>query len=871
MCSLIQSISAEDDTYLIYDANSEYSESFSNYDEARNFYNKHTDEYDNLILKYNDDVLDMEYGIVEFIGDDGVVEYYSKKRQKNDYLCGRYGIDGAYLYSKNDNVYFVVGDDKGYTKKENVVLHPYEELNVSISLYQTSNNELYHNIKTQLNYEHFTSSICIDEMPSFMSNNQSYFSYDGHYFYDNFYSMIDDYNNDTFENAINEDSYYNYYQYLPHRSITNYSAEDIENYFYNTLGIDGRLIHYTDYNFDNAADEVNRSQIYGNINDFFVNQYLFGANALMLFSSSVIESSYGKSYDAFTQNNLYYNAAFDSPLESNNNRYNSISNSIYAHAKYYISDLYSNYLKNNYYGTHYGSKLSGITIENSLDYYYGEKAASTYYLLDKALGFKDKNSLAIGIIIDNDVIFYKNKELKNKLFALDNIAELSVVILEKGDDYYKIQIDPSFDSDYRYDFEKSIAYIKSDDLTFVFNVDNAHNYDFKTIYYDFNDGNYHGIDEMDIKVLEGVNLKIVPFKSNSDFIDYSISDDNVLIANYIEISNITVNSFNTLQQNIYPNIDLSDAFITIKYSNNKKNKKPITTDMIYINNDDEELIDINYNDFFVSKTLKYDEKSNMAYSNIASGIKEGDYELIKNNVPLCNYPFNMSDIRQIDYVLKEKNNRNYIINDKTNKHNISISGLDLSLEDRDSFIYIDDTYYVVVDNINKKAKNTIIDLASGYGFEDVDGINISFRFNYQKIDLVGPVIVQVDLDNKRDDLIYSVYHLNESGDVIKCRTTQSNNYIQFMAFESGDYEILKMPSQNKFEIDDNVEDLSYENMGYDNNRVNIEFLLGILVLIFSLIGILFYYIYIGHREKEWKGYKKSLQKVDIVQEEKPKN
>lgn len=873
-------IYGEDNSYQVMDTNSGFSQGFEYYGEAYSFYSKHLQEYDNLLLLENGKVVNMEYGIVEFVGKNNICEYHSIARDADDYLSGSYGIDGAYLYSdeNSEKVYFVLSGDKGYTSIDNVLLHPYESINVNVSSYSVEDKYLYHNLKTQLDYEYYSESLCLDYAPSYLKQDQPYYSYDGHYFYEDFYTMIDDYRNQTYENAINEKPYYNYFEYLPYRSLTNYGQSELEDYFYNTLGISGRLIHYTDMNNDNAADEVNRSQFYKNINEFFINQNIYGTNAMMLISSAVLESSHGKSLNSYIKNNLYSNAAYESDHENENDRYDSIANSIYSQSKYFISRLYSNYQKPSYYGTYFGNKLGGINIEHSLDHYYGEKAAAQYFKLDKALGGKDYNSKALAIVNNKDrLTIYKDEDLSIKLYSLDNVAELSFVIIDEYDFSYKINLDYSNVEDYVYDFDDCVGYIAVKDVDVLMNDENIHEYELNKLNYDFNGGEYRGYEYLSVKSNTS-NYSIVPYKAGYEFVDYTnqMNEDGsfVNIANYKKIVSVKDNNLFEKQGDLTPYPDLTNARLRVDYDDGSARYVPVNSDMISVYDiDDEEpqYITITYNGVSFDKQVQIDPYYFKLYNSITEAIDNGDYGYVRTNMETVNYPLTMSQIRMIDYELKNQNNRNYVINDKTGKFNISISGLDLSLDDRRNFSLIEDTYYVVVDNANVYNRQKIINVAKGYGFNTEESLNLSFKFNYQTIDLRGPAIVQIDLDNKKNDYIYSVYHLNDNDDIIKCRTTQSANFIQFIINEPGDYVVFSMPSINSYEIDDHVEDLSYENMGFDNNRINIEFMFGLSLILICLAGIIVYYNIEDQKEKHWKDYKKSLLKADTAQEEKQKN
>lgn len=872
---------ADEDKYYIKDISCNYLEEVDNFDDALVLYNNKVDQYDNLQLIRNDKIIKMEYGIVEFVISDDYIKYYSILRNKNDYINGSYGVDAAYLSSKsdNDNIYFVVSGDRGYTNIDNVVLHPYEELDVSISTYVTKQEHLYHNIKTQLQYDHYNTSICLDDIPSCLEEDETYYSYDGHYFYSDFYSMIDDYNDDSYSRAINEEPYYNYYQYLSHRSLTNYSSNELKDYFYDYLGFNNRLIHYVDLDNDYASDEMNRSQLYGNIDDFFVCQYMYGTNAMMLISSAIVESNYGKSLNSFINNNLYLNAAFDSAVENENKSYNCVSNSIHSHSRYYISGQYGNHLKSSYSGTYYGNKLGGINIENSIDHYYGEKCAAAYYKMDSDLGYKDKDSNCYGIINNEKTTLYKDKDLSDRLIVLQQKSVLSFPIIEETDDSYLIQIDYSFSDEYLYDFSNSVAYVKKDAFDAIINEEKMHKYDLNRINYDFNGGAYHGYDKLSYKVLSNVEYpNVVPTKKECEFVEYKqiVEDDgsNVYVSHYKQIATINYNHLFEKQRQLVPYPDYSNAKIAVTYLDASTKTVPINSDMVSKYNYesfDTQSITISYNGIKLNKDIQIDETYYESLDNFIKALDNNDCYYIKHNIDTVYYPLQMNQIRKIDYTLKQDNKRNYVIIDKNNKYNLSVSGLDMSLNDRKNFNLIDDTYYVEINNARIHNVDRIKKISKGYGFDYETSLNISFRFNYQKIDLIGPAIVQIDLPDKKTDYIYSVYHTNSNGDIVKCRTTQSENFIQFIINEAGDYCVLSMPSVNNFGIDDGVEDLSYENMGFDNNRTNIEFLFALILVLLCVTGIIVYYYYLDKKEKTWKDYKKSLLKVDIVLEEKQKN
>ncbi len=831
------SIFAEDDFYYVID-NNELIQEFESYSSAISFFNDNKDEYDNLIIKHNDEVIEMEYGIVEFNDELDYVKYHSISRGEDDYISATYGIDAAYLYSEDNKIYFKVANDIGYIDFDNVKLVPYDN---NSSNYYTDDKYIYHKIKNPLNYESYK----LDFIPDGLSNNSTYYSYDGHYFYDDFYLMIDDYRNGTYDNSVNQEIYFNYYQYLSHRSLSNYSYEELEDYFYNTLMIDGKLNHYIDSNNDNAADEINRSQLYDEIDDFFIYENIYGSNAMLTISSAIYESSYGRSESSFKQNNLFYTAAYDSIIASNH-RYNTVSDSIYAHSKYIVSKRFGNYLKDDYKGTFLGDRLGGLEIEYTIDHYYGEKVAAIYFDIDNKLGLKDYKQRSIALFIDKDRLkLYSDESLDDVLYSLDDVEELAYVVLAENETSYKIQFDYSNNDEYIYDFEDCIAYVDKDDVSYILNVDKIQDNEFININYDFDGGTFIDKQTLELKALKDANIldNIKPRKDGYEFNNYVYvvdGESNTYIATYKKIKEITIN--NLLDE--YDNyIDLSNASINVIYEDESSKLVPLNSDMVSFNSDDNELI-ISYCGFNINKNINinYDDNS-----------------------------ISLDEIRVKDIVLKEKQNRNYYIKNNTD-FDFSISGLDLALDNYDkAFSFIKNTYYVELEDISLVNKEKIEKLAKGYDFEVLDGLNISFKYNYIDIDLKNKTIVQVDIKDKKDNYIYVAYHLNSDGDIIKCNSTWSNNYIQFEIEEAGDYLILGRPSINSYSIEDSVENLSINNMGYDNHDLNIKVMNICFLFVLSFIGVIVYYIVENKKEKQWIDFKKLLRNQDIAVEEKLKN
>ena len=893
-----------DNEYQVADVSSgelEIIETFDNRNTASSFYKDNLDNYDNLVIIKEDKIIKMEYGIVEILNDGDSCELntdYTSTTYGSAYTNGCYARDAAYINTSNNYLYvtFKMAGDIGIVDINEVKLIPYEMIDVRTSKYSTSNNTLHHDIKNDLNNDYYAYSISLDIKPDYLENDESYYSYDGHYFYNDFRFMIDDYRNDVYDNAINSDEpYYNYYEYLPHRSYTNYNLADVEDYFTSKLFIDGKIQFYDDLNLDSANDDVNLSQFYGELASFFGYEKLYGANAMMMLALSTHESAYGKSFLAFTKNNLFGHAAYDSDTERNASRYNSIDTSVYSHAKYYISRSYAGIHSSLYYGSYFGDKLSGMNVKYSSDPYWGEKAASNYFKFDEALGFKDRNTYALGIIENKSQInVYNDEELKSLAYRVNNTNNYAFIILEELDDVYKIQVDASYDSEYLYNPLNSIGYISKNNVDYIVNEDKISEREYKTVHFDFDGGELISQDEIDLIVLkDNVPSISEPKKEGYEFIGYDKelnNEDTDYKALYKKINNIEVSQgFNdTIEYNYFYN--LKGGKIKVHYDDGTSKELAINTNMIESYDPETEgdsSLTINYCGVKVEYPVNFSKDLNSIRENLTNYIDknidsykhDGTYDLdelnyIKDNLRKVDYLTSFDDIRYIDKMLLETTRDMVNYHFKDSKYDVSISGLALSLKnpkETNIFKPFKDTYYVETSELSNSSYERLANIAKAYGFKVEDGLKVSVKYNLEKANFDNPIVIQVKIQDKEKDKIYSVYHLDDDNNVIKCMTTQSLNYVAFMTRSEGDFLILSRDSVNTYDIEDRYENMSIHNSDPDNHLLFIE---GGILAIFSLLGFIMIIVYVilnKKKEKLWNDYKKSLLEAESLHGEKQKN
>ena len=337
----------------------------------------------------------------------------------------------------------------------------------NVSYYEVVGEDLVHHISKDVRDELASSSVIIGKAPDFMVENQKYYSYDGNYFYDDWTKITADK-----QYALNlDDPYYNYFQYLPYRSKTNYSFDELNTYL-NELGYTLKPTSY--------PANTNESQLVGEGESFIAAQEEFGINGGLEFSMALHESGQGRSKISIEKNNTFGMNATDNNPYGNATMFTSVRNGVYYHAQRYMSWGYTDALDDfRYFGAHVGNKASGMNVKYASDPYWGEKIAGWYYRMDKALGGKDYNYYQLAIKLDNEMIPVLSDDDKTVYLTANGKSNLPIsnypfLVLERGDELLKIQSDMAIEPSTQqalinsnYVFKDSAGYVDSNDLLLV--------------------------------------------------------------------------------------------------------------------------------------------------------------------------------------------------------------------------------------------------------------------------------------------------------------------------------------------------------------------------------------------------------------------
>ena len=428
---------------------------------------------------YSNDVLrtTSSYSVVNFNTSYDTTNYTEDGTGTSGYTYGGYAADAAYLDTSTDGkkVKFKLAGVTGWVNKADVKIVPYSS-SLTLSYYAVSDGYLYHYISTNLNKGKTSSTQVVGKAPSYLKAGTKYFSYDGHYFYTSYPSMIEDYKAGNSNHAANKNNpFYNYYQFLSHRTKTTFTADDFNN---------------------RVNAQVEGSSKMKNAGQYFIcNQNEFSANASLMFGVAVNESAWGQSKIANDKNNLFGHGAVDSNPYYGANGYKTVSDSIKYHAEVYVDKGYTDPADWRYFGPHLGDKASGMNVKYASDPYWGEKAAAQSYYLEMQTGKNDSSKYTIAISEESSIINIRKDASSSSTiiyttgstsgasvsqFPFVIVGETTGQMVDGTNKWYKVQADGSLKSDRTnldfsrdYDFSHDYGYISASVVDVIYTGTNS--------------------------------------------------------------------------------------------------------------------------------------------------------------------------------------------------------------------------------------------------------------------------------------------------------------------------------------------------------------------------------------------------------------
>lgn len=332
------------------------------------------------------------------------------------------------------------------------------------------------------------------DRPSFMKNGKVYYSYDEHYFYDDFIEMTKDYRTQNYDDALNEEPYYNYYQYLPSRAKTllngdifdayltlmKPTAGDNVTYCYTSSGVSTSCSNSYAYKYSGPS-----SILYNNGDAFLDGQDYYGINATLIYVKAILEGAYGMSTIARAKYNPFGVNAYDSSPFSSATKYDTVYQGIEAQFQTVMSLGYANPYdaKGRYNGSHVGNKASGANTLYASDPNWGWKIASLYREMDAMSGFVDLNYYQLAVTNVGDVEIYGDEDMSEVVEVLKNFNQyndyefdgtgIPLIIVDSGKKdgkkIYKVVIDRPTDlsEGYYYALDSDYGWVYASDVDLI--------------------------------------------------------------------------------------------------------------------------------------------------------------------------------------------------------------------------------------------------------------------------------------------------------------------------------------------------------------------------------------------------------------------
>ena len=407
---------------------------YSNYSDARKYMESIGTEDLAILTKVNgvSKIIDANNALVDLTVSPSDVSYYYRTPGGGSYTYMNNkqsygGTDGVLLTISNYNgnwwIRVEINDCKAWISQNDYELVPLTWVKTASS-YTVTSDSIRHNYISRLqNANAVIAGSTIGPKPTMLAAG-TYYSYDGHYFYNNLKTLTSDVRNGVHTNAVNKNNpYYNYYQYLSTHTKTKYSSVNIDEYIRNGMGIKKDA-------YGNATSNGS-SRLYGMGTFFYNAQEKYGVNAVLALSLSRNETGNGRSNLAINKNNGFGLNAVDSNPTQAANWYATFSSSILGFANKWVTYGYANPTDWRYFGPQFGNKYIGMNVKYASDVYWSEKMAANYYALDKYFGLQDYNYYQLGVVTGPTKAYLDASTSSKFIYTYPEAEDALVIVDEK--------------------------------------------------------------------------------------------------------------------------------------------------------------------------------------------------------------------------------------------------------------------------------------------------------------------------------------------------------------------------------------------------------------------------------------------------------
>lgn len=361
------------------------------------------------VVLLGDVIVNMHYGIVvtKPTASSSLTNIYEKSDLKSAFTYVTSDTELEYLEATADYVKVKVAGRSGYIKHANADLKTWDMLKGRSYYTVNASGDLVHHIYSNRNGSE--ASYVMGKAPASMKQGQKYLSWDQIHFMNWSGQPVQ--------------TFYNYFQFLPARTQTVYTAAEIDAYIVEMLkGLEAAYPNNATY-----KDASKRSKLIGIGEVLKKVEREKNVNALMVLALAQHESNYGLSTRALEFNNLFGLRVYDD--NPANDHFETVEEN--------INELMDQFFNKNYIppnapyanGPIFGTKATGFNMRYASDPYWGAKAAGHMYRADKVMGGRDFGRYTIGLTLSTGLNARTSPVIGNNIAFTYEKAGVPVAIL----------------------------------------------------------------------------------------------------------------------------------------------------------------------------------------------------------------------------------------------------------------------------------------------------------------------------------------------------------------------------------------------------------------------------------------------------------
>ncbi|MCM3089346.1 S-layer homology domain-containing protein [Bhargavaea ginsengi] len=377
------------------------------------------------VVLLGDVIVNMHYGIVvtKPTASSSLTNIYEKADMKSAFTYVTSDTELEFLEATADYVKVKVAGTTGFIKHANADLKTWDMLKGRSYYTVNASGDLVHHIYS--NRTGSEASYVMGKAPASLKQGQKYLSWDQIHYMNWSGQPVQ--------------TFYNYFQFLPARTQTVYTAAEIDAYIIKMLkGLEAAYPNNAAY-----KDASKRSKLIGIGEVLKKVEREKNVNALMILALAQHESNYGLSTRALEFNNLFGLRVYDD--NPANDHFETVEEN--------INELMDQFFNRNYIppnapyanGPVFGTKAIGFNMRYASDPYWGAKAAGHMYRADKAMGGRDFGRYTIGLTLATGLNARTSPVVGNNIAFSYEKAPIPVAVLgsEKKPDrtWYRVASD----------------------------------------------------------------------------------------------------------------------------------------------------------------------------------------------------------------------------------------------------------------------------------------------------------------------------------------------------------------------------------------------------------------------------------------------